>query len=75
MVKQTRGVKGHWTKEPPTEPGWYIAYYITDKKTECVFINSRKWLYRINLNGPSGRGVFDYYWSEPIELPEPPEEL
>ena len=63
--------KGHWTKEPPTEPGWY---FVTNTFTHND--GSKVWTAPQVAFKSEGSTVFDSdrRWSQPIELPEPPEE-
>jgi len=70
-VEELEGKSGHWTKEPPTTPGWYklqsrscltgaIEFSFGIAGPDCEWWNSpNEVLWR---------------WSEPEQLPEPPKE-
>ena len=57
---------GHWTKKPPTEPGWYWAIDDEDNDIEIVTIHQQDF---IDIQASQ---IFDYYshwWSEPLKPP------
>ncbi len=60
---------GHWTHEPPTEPGLYVT-----TSGEGAFRRG----YGISViankaNRIKCMGIFPtLWWSEPLDLPEPP---
>ena len=64
--------KGHWTKEPPTEPGWYIAYMWSFKRgfpdVSAMYLTPNEVKLKVYPVW------VEQWWSEPISLPEPPEE-
>jgi len=64
---------GHWTTEPPTTPGWYIARHTPDSfETEC-FCLSGGMFYAVDHEGPIKENEFEW-WSMPLWLPEAPKE-
>ena len=64
---------GHWTTEPPTTPGWYIARHTPDSfETEC-FCLSGGMFYAVDHEGPIKENEFEW-WSMPCWLPEAPKE-
>jgi hypothetical protein len=72
---------GHWTKEPPTEPGWYKAVYtsgvvlvsvISDKDSEygLFYVNPQN-----GFTYPVSKAtLITYWWSCPEILPPLPGE-
>jgi len=81
-VEELEGKSGHWTKEPPTTPGWYFVHDGRPKRplfacvdrrigdNELIF-NCLGWAHDCKLEGQT---IVKWWWSEPLELPEPPEE-
>ena len=81
-LKFTLKPRGHWTKEPPTKEGWYFVYDGRPKRplfacvdrrigdNELIF-NCLGWAHDCKLEGQT---IIKWWWSEPLELPELPEE-
>jgi hypothetical protein len=72
----------HWTRTPPTDPGWYkillarrlIFYVKVDKQSDgknTYLFNGRRW-----GNKPAANWYLDitHWWSTPETLPPLPEE-
>jgi len=64
--------RGHWTKEPLTKPGWYKIQYRSCLTGEIEF--------SFEIAGPDCEwwnfpNEVLWRWSEPEELPEPPEDI
>jgi hypothetical protein len=69
----------HWTKEPPTEPGWYKAVYFDDdfeREPEVLFLYVTHQLLVYDLISTGYLLVsdvrFTHWWSQPEELPPLP---
>jgi len=76
---------GHWTREPPTKPGWYK---VIPWKHTLDFSPLQGGIVHVVYNQPTDelvvlfpgvRGgsllpVIAWWWSEPEQLPEPPKE-
>jgi len=81
-VEELEGKSGHWTKEPPTKEGWYFVHDGRPKRplfacvdrrigdNELIF-NCLGWAHDCKLDGQT---IIKWWWSEPLELPGPPEE-
>lgn len=73
--------RGHWTKEPPTEPGWYFFRPIEFEYTTTIIEMRRDREGRLTEyteDGPIPILEFwankAWWWSELVELPKPPED-
>ena len=72
----TRGSRGVWSKEPPTKPGWYWAWYESDNDTRqpCEVregLDGVLEVYTIGGVGPFFLQHFDL-WGPRLRPPPPP---
>jgi hypothetical protein len=78
---------GHWTREPPTKPGWYrckikglLVYELRrfslniHKELKMDIFNPTTGLWMNMVELKVARTVFSHFWSEPERLPAPPKE-
>ena len=69
-------MKGHWAKDPPTEPGWYWVI----PKAEIVFITMVYFetlvneYYTIRNNSAHKIEEVRLWWSERLDIPPLPNE-
>ena len=70
VANKTVSKKGNWTKDLPTEPGWYKAIDEDDHEIQFVKITER------DFRDIRASQIFDFYthwWSQPEVLPPLPE--
>ena len=62
-----------WTREQPTQPGWYWMQYNEDEQPECVMVSEYDdELWFASLYCPAGRrcrSLSHARWAGPISLP------
>jgi hypothetical protein len=67
---------GHWTTQPPTEPGWYWYKPEEDRIPEAVYLSiDGHGFARARVEGAyrrvSGSGATGLWYSEPLSVPGP----
>ena len=67
--------RGHWTREPPTKPGWYKSHSSV-RDVEFIYISEGGYMHGIGISGWAAKNSIAnrQWWSELECLPDPPKE-